>query len=94
MYAAVAELQCQRCEHLGQEQRSRTQVAHSNQLRDGKGRALKAHWWRVAALCGECHVEIDSGSRLSKSERREQWDEAHRATIGRLFATGMVTING
>lgn len=90
MYAAVGSLPCQRCESMGMEQTTRTTVAHSNQLKHGKGRGLKAPWWRVAALCEQCHVEIDQGNRLSKEERREQWDEAHQATIGRLFAEGMV----
>lgn len=90
MYAAVGSLPCQRCESMGMEQTTRTTVAHSNQLKHGKGRGLKAPWWRVAALCEQCHVEIDQGNRLSKDERREQWDEAHQATISRLFAEGMV----
>lgn len=84
LYAAVAVLPCQRCGRHG------TQVAHSNQLRDGKGRGLKSYPWRVAALCPECHVEIDSGAHMSKEERRNAWDEAHRATIGELFARGLV----
>lgn len=84
LYAAVASLECQRCGRHG------SQVAHSNQLRDGKGRGLKAYPWRVAALCPECHVEIDSGAHMSKEERRNAWDEAHRATIGELFARGLV----
>lgn len=92
MYAAVGSLPCQRCESLGQQQRTRTTVAHSNQLRDGKGRGLKSHWWRVAALCEACHAEIDQGSKLSKTERREQWDEAHRLTIGALFEQGLIEV--
>lgn len=79
----MASLACQRCGAHG-----RTQVAHSNQLRDGKGRGLKAKWYRVAALCDACHYEIDQGARLSKEERRAQWDEAHRATIAALFEAG------
>ncbi|KXK51042.1 MAG: hypothetical protein UZ13_02077 [Chloroflexi bacterium OLB13] len=84
LYAAVASLPCQRCGKTG------TQVSHSNQLRDGKGMGLKVYPWRVAALCPECHVEIDSGARLSKEERREAWEEAHRRTVGELFARGLV----
>lgn len=60
-------------------------AAHSNQLRDGKGRGLKAHDYRIAALCFKCHTELDQGSKLSKQERIEMWEEAHRATIGWLF---------
>lgn len=84
LYRAVASLECQRCGAHG------AQVAHSNQLRDGKGRGIKAYPWRVAALCVACHADIDSGARLSKEERREAWDEAHRKTLGELFARGLV----
>lgn len=51
---------------------------------------IKASNFRVAALCPECHFEIDQGPRLSKDERREEWDEAHRKTIGELFARGLI----
>lgn len=60
-------------------------AAHSNQLRDGKGRGIKAHDYRIAALCHTCHSEIDQGAKLSKAERIEAWEEAHRKTIGWLF---------
>jgi hypothetical protein len=88
LYGHVAGLPCQRpgCEgDCGP-----VQVAHSNQLRDGKGRGLKAYPWRIAAMGVRCHVEIDSGHRLSKEERREQFDEAHRRTMGELFRLGLV----
>lgn len=84
LYAAVATLPCQRCGRHG------VQVAHSNQQRDGKGRGIKAFPWRIAALCPECHAEIDSGVAMTKQERREAWDEAHRATVGELFARGLI----
>lgn len=51
---------------------------------------IKASNFRVAALCPECHAEIDQGSRLTKEQRREEWDEAHRKTIGELFARGLI----
>lgn len=60
-------------------------AAHSNQLRDGKGRAIKAHDFRVAALCFRCHAEIDQGSKMSKEDRVDIWEMAHRKTIGWLF---------
>lgn len=84
LFAAVATLPCQLCGRHG------VQVAHSNQLRDGKGRGLKSFPWRVAALCMPCHYDIDQGTKLSKQERRERWEDAHRATIGELFARGLV----
>lgn len=67
-------------------------AAHSNQLRDGKGRSIKAHDYRVAAMCHACHAEIDQGARLTKAERIERWDEAHRATVGWLFENGKVRV--
>ena len=64
---------------------SSTIAAHSNQLRDGKGRGIKAHDFRVAYLCFTCHYNLDQGNKLNKQERIEMWDEAHRKTIGWLF---------
>lgn len=65
-------------------------AAHSNQLRDGKGRGLKSHDYRIAALCMTCHHEIDQGAALSKAERIQIWEDAHRSTIGLLFETGVI----
>ena len=72
------------CQHCGI-QDGTIVAAHSNQLRDGKGRGLKAHDYRIAALCFSCHSELDQGQKLSKSERIEMWEEAHRKTLGELF---------
>lgn len=66
-------------------------AAHSNQLRDGKGRSIKAHDYRIAALCFRCHSEIDQGSKMTKEERVAAWEDAHRRTIGWLFDTGRLT---
>jgi len=60
-------------------------AAHSNQLRDGKGRGIKAHDYRIAALCYSCHMELDQGKSLDKAERVKIWEEAHRKTIAWLF---------
>lgn len=67
-------------------------AAHSNQLRDGKGRGLKAHDYRVAALCFRCHAELDQGAKMSRAEREEAWERAHRATVGLLFDHGLVRV--
>lgn len=67
-------------------------AAHSNQGRDGKGRSLKANDYRIAALCFICHEEIDQGHKMSRIERVNAWEEAHRKTIGWLFDTGRLTI--
>lgn len=66
--------------------------AHSNQLRDGKGRGIKAHDYRIAYMCDRCHYEIDQGTTLSRDERKERWEDAHRATIGWLFENGHLTV--
>lgn len=79
------------CQHCGA--RDGTIVAaHSNQMRDGKGRGLKAHDYRIAALCFKCHHEIDQGKDLSRSERLNIWEDAHRATIGWLFENDFLKV--
>ena len=67
-------------------------AAHSNQLRDGKGRGIKAHDYRVAALCFRCHADIDQGSILNKAERIEIWEEAHRKTIAQFFERELIKV--
>lgn len=84
---AVAQMPCMHCGLQGS-----TQSAHSNQLRDGKGRGLKAHDYRIAALCFRCHAELDQGKNLSKQERVEIWEEAHRKTVGKLFEDGWLEV--
>ena len=69
-------------------------AAHSNQLRDGKGKGIKAHDYRIASLCFKCHMELDQGSKLSKQERIDLWEEAHRKTIGSLFELGYLQLQG
>lgn len=65
-------------------------AAHSNQLRDGKGRGIKAHDYRIASLCFNCHYEIDQGKNLNKQQKIELWEEAHRKTIAELFEQGFL----
>ena len=60
-------------------------AAHSNQLRDGKGTSIKAHDYRIAFLCHQCHHMIDNDKMLDKHDRIAAWEEAHRKTIGWLF---------
>jgi len=84
----VRQCPCQSCGN----QDGTVVAAHSNQLRDGKGRGLKAHDYRIAALCFRCHMELDQGTKMNKAERVEFWDEAHRKTIGWLFENGHIDI--
>jgi hypothetical protein len=67
-------------------------AAHSNQLRDSKGRGLKANDYRIAALCFKCHHELDQGSKMSREERVNMWEDAHRATVGWLFDSDILTV--
>ena len=67
-------------------------AAHSNQLRDGKGRGIKADDFRTAALCYTCHMELDQGAKYTKARRIEIWEEAHRQTIGWLFENERILI--
>lgn len=67
-------------------------AAHSNQLRDGKGKGIKAHDFRVAYLCSTCHYTIDQSPYLSKEDRIETWERAHRNTIEWLFLNNHITI--
>lgn len=75
----VANLPCQNCYIEGQ-----TQAAHSNWAEHGKARSLKASDEFVAALCQTCHTELDQGSRLSKEQRRQLWDQAYERTKQKL----------
>lgn len=67
-------------------------AAHSNQQRDGKGMGIKAHDYRVAYLCHQCHFDIDNGKLHERENRIAIWEAAHRATIGWLFANGHLKV--
>ena len=84
---AVRESPCQICGA----QDGTVVAAHSNQQRDGKGMGLKAHDYRIAALCFTCHANIDQGKTLNKQQKFDAWDNAHRNTIGWLFERGHLT---
>jgi len=85
---AVRESPCQLCGA----QNGTVVAAHSNQLRDGKGRGIKAHDFRIAALCYHCHMEIDQGKSMSREMRLNAWDEAHRKTVGWLFENKIIRL--
>ena len=80
------------CQHCGC-QDGTVVAAHSNQLRDGKGRGIKAHDYRVAALCYRCHMELDQGKDMSRQEREDMWETAHRKTVGWLFESNRLTVS-
>jgi hypothetical protein len=86
LLVACREIPCQLC---GAEDGTIV-AAHSNQLRDGKGRGLKASDYRIASLCFLCHSQIDQGKDLNRVMRVELWELAHRKTIGELFERGLI----
>lgn len=68
-------------------------AAHSNQLRDGKGVGFKSFDFRVAYLCFTCHNFCDGrDGNLSRQERIDLWEQAHRNTIGYLFENGIIGV--
>ena len=78
----VAGLDCQACGSGNM-----VQAAHTN-WGGGKGRGVKADDNLVAALCLKCHYEIDQGKELSRDERQEMWQQAHMATVKKLYIQG------
>jgi hypothetical protein len=85
---AARELPCQHCGI----QDGTVVAAHSNQMRDGKGRGLKANDYRIASLCFKCHSELDQGAHMSRAERLEMFEAAHRSTIGVMFERGILVV--
>jgi len=79
----VAGLDCQSCGSGNM-----VQAAHTN-WGGGKGRGVKADDNLVAALCLKCHYEIDQGKDMSKEERQEMWEQAHIATVKKLYIQGL-----
>jgi hypothetical protein len=67
-------------------------AAHSNAARHGKGRSLKSGDQYIAFLCARCHHEVDQGSKWSRQDRVDLWEEAHMRTIGWLFESGYLVV--
>ncbi|EAT3492739.1 DUF1364 family protein [Salmonella enterica] len=80
--AAVGQIeQCVLCGRWG------TQVAHMN---EGKGMGMKTDDCATAAICQECHHEIDNGSHLDREERRCLMNRAIVLTVIKLVRMGKV----
>ncbi len=81
-FAAVAGLEtCVLCGRWG------VQVAHRN---EGKGMGRKVAGHLTAALCPNCHHEIDNGRTMTRDERRAAMDRAIVLTFDRLVRSGLV----
>lgn len=82
---AVADLPCQHCGRYGC-----TQAAHRN---EGKGMGLKTSDALLAALCADCHRELDQGKDMSREERRDMWNRACIKTYQALMETGVLRVS-
>lgn len=67
-------------------------ACHSNSQKDGKGMGIKASDQKIAYMCNDCHICVDRSMKLSRSEKREKWMEAHVASMAWLFESGMVDV--
>jgi hypothetical protein len=63
--------------------------AHANWAAHGKGKSIKASDDRGAALCFECHSGLDQGRELTREERRQVWEGAHRRSVELLVSEGL-----
>lgn len=78
------------CQHCGLEDGT-VVAAHSNQLRHGKGRGIKAHDCFVAAMCFKCHSLIDSGPH-SREVKQDLWQLYYERTMVELFNRGILVV--
>lgn len=65
------------------------QAAHRN---EGKGAGMKTSDCLTAALCPECHSEIDQGKHMTREERRATMNAAIVMTLEALVKAGRVEI--
>lgn len=68
-------------------------AAHSNQQRDGKGTGIKSSDAMIAALCYNCHMELDQGKLYLKVRKIELWEDAHRNTLKYLIENEYLVVN-
>jgi hypothetical protein len=53
---------------------------------------IKAKDYRICYCCHKHHVMMDSSNELSREERINLWEDAHRRTIGWLFENGHLEV--
>ena len=63
------------------------EAAHRN---EGKGLGMKTDDCATAALCHECHHEIDNGKNLTREERRDLMNRYIVLTLIQLVRMGKV----
>jgi len=55
--------------------------------------SIKAHDCYFAALCHECHAELDQGVKWLREERQRVWQTAHERTLLELWRRGWIKVN-
>ena len=65
------------------------QAAHRNV---GKGMGIKVDDCMTAALCPDCHREIDQGKTMTRDQRRSEMDRAIVLTLRELVVRGDVVL--
>lgn len=80
--AAVRQIEC--CVLCG---KYGVQAAHIN---EGKGMSQKTDDCLCAALCPECHHDLDNGTKYTREERREILRKAALDTIAQLARMGLI----
>jgi len=83
---------CHECMSCGKYNTGGILVAcHSNQLRDGKGKGLKAQDYRIFFGCAACNELLDNG-RQTREQNVAMFEEAHRKTIAWLFESDHIKV--
>lgn len=70
------------CQHCGVD--DGTVVAAHTNWGGGKGRGIKADDNMIASLCHKCHMELDQGTSMTKTDRMSYWLDAHFSTVYQL----------
>jgi hypothetical protein len=83
-FEAVASIEsCVLCGRWG------CQVSHSNLHR---GMSQKSAPYFTAAICPECHFELDNGKLLTQEQRREMHARAVNLTHAKLIEAGRLVL--
>lgn len=80
------------CPECGRMSLEGLEPAHSNQHRHGKGMSIKAHDHWHAALCHDCHAQLDQGNGLSREQREALWERAFIKTWDTYFLKGWIVV--
>jgi hypothetical protein len=64
-------------------------AAHRN---ESKGMGIKVSDALVAALCFQCHTDLDQGKTMNREERREFWNQAYIKTMQYMIENNILRI--